>query len=158
MVVYTAHSLGKFSSPPGSAVTYLWGSAQSSGGASLKQVMPSTSQSMLASMGGLWSLKKRAILRAESGLGCDRASPARGPFLVPDSRQTTPKGPIRPHRRVQLQWNSGSRALLNKWNLVSWGPILCSHWSRRRKLWQAWWVPVGGYDCKGNSVPPGRPH
>ena len=35
------------------------GSAQSSGGASLKQVMPSSSRCMMAPTGGLWSLRPR---------------------------------------------------------------------------------------------------
>lgn len=55
-------------------VTYPLCSAQSNGGTSLKQVVPSSCQSMLLPTGGLWSLRKRASLRAEAGLGWDRAS------------------------------------------------------------------------------------
>ena len=143
--------LGKSPIPPGPDVTHPLPSAQSSGGASLKQVLPSSSQSMLAPTGGLWSLRKRARLRAEASSGWGRASSARCPFPVPGNRQPTPKGPSRPYRRVQLQWKRGSRALLNSWNLVFWGPIWCSHWSRRRKLRQAWRAPGGR--CGGERSP-----
>lgn len=40
-------------------------SAQSSGGVSLKQVVPSSSQSTLVPAGGLWSLRKRARRRVQ---------------------------------------------------------------------------------------------
>lgn len=63
------HPLAKCPLPPGLALTYPLPSAQSSGEASSKQVMPSSSQSMLVPAGGLWSLRKRARLRAEAGLG-----------------------------------------------------------------------------------------
>lgn len=41
-------------------VTYPLCSAQPNGGTSLKQVVPSSCQSMLLPTGGLWSLRKRA--------------------------------------------------------------------------------------------------
>ena len=91
--------------PPGSAFTYPLPSAQSSWGASLKQVVPRRSQTLSVPAGGLWSLRKRA------------------------------------RRRVQSQWKRGIWALLSRWNLVSWGLIWCSHWSRWRRLRQTRWAP-----------------
>lgn len=42
--------------------------------------MPSSSQSTLVPSGGLWSLRKRARLRAEAGLSWGRVWPPESPF------------------------------------------------------------------------------
>lgn len=146
--VQATYPLRKAPIPPGSDITYSLPSTQSSGGASLKQVVPSSSQSMLVTSDGLWSLRKRARLRTEAGSGWGRALPARGPFPCLAAGSPPHKGSKGPHRRVQLQWKRGCWALLSSWNLISWGPIWCSHWSRwRRKLRQTWRAPEGWVWC-----------
>lgn len=69
--------------------------------------------------------------------------PWRGPGTVLAAGSPLPDPPRRPHRRVQLQWKRGVWALLSRWNLVSWGLIWCSHWSRWRRLRQTRWAPGG---------------
>lgn len=76
--------LAKACTHSGSAITYPLPSAQSSWGASLKQVVPRSSQTLLVPAGGLWSLRKRARLRADVVSGC-------APRHSSGSRQPTPK-------------------------------------------------------------------
>lgn len=55
----------------------------------MKQVIPSSSRSMMAPTGGLWNLRKRASLRTEAGSDWGRAFPAWSPFPLPGNRQPT---------------------------------------------------------------------
>lgn len=68
-----------------------------------------------------WAVEPQEACQTEGRgrLRLGQGWPPRNPLSVTGSRLPTPKGPSRPHRRVQLQWKRGSWALLSRWNLVS---------------------------------------